>query len=318
MSNRLSFEDRMKELNENEEETKWILSGAIIKKENQPTFSDGVEKRAWIGQQKHKMKTKQLSEKRSSLLRKVIEKHTLSFKDKIEEVRHMAQRNNRFPTTYQKGEKNQNSQVFSDGTDAGNWITRQRYRLRKGELTEEEQKLLEELLDEFALSFEDKIEQLKVTIKKDKRAPIMFKKNRRNLGYRTFSNGTDQGAWLTRQKTKMQEGKLTKQQEELLKETLELIEKVTWEKGYQEAQRYQNIYGTLQMVSSYMTKDNFPLGKFMQKEIEKSREVEKSIEQIIHEQKLTELDPNWMISYEEQNRNIQNYPNRVKSLVKRK
>ena len=161
--------------------------------------------------------------------------------------------------------------TLKDGSNLKRWIYSQINMYRKGKLSQYKA---------------DKLRDLGIKIDNNKRFNLPWEevykiaeeyyKEHGNFNvprYYVTKEGCSLGKWLNTQKNNYGKGKLSNERKELLEKIGVSFDKVgtrkDWEEAYKIAEEYYKEYGNLNVISSYVTKDGYKLGVWLDSQREK-------------------------------------------------
>ena len=149
------------------------------------------------------------------------------------------------------------------GYNFGEWISRQRVKYKKGTLSEDKIKKLEEIGMIFGIGKQDAWNIMYELAKKyyehygDLKIPRSFKTIN---GYETDEKGYKLGVWITTQKTNYNKSILSEDRIKKLEEIgmiFENVNDVTWNMMYELAKKYYEYYGDLKISCSFKTVNGY-------------------------------------------------------------
>ncbi len=146
----------------------------------------------------------------------------------------------------------------ADGIWLGSWIKKQRNiylgKVEGEELTAGQIKKLNAIGMRWGNAYEDAWEKRYRTVK------AFYEEN----GHLTFPNGSSMDVWMSDQRRKREQGKLTEEQIEKL-DALGMVWSFEsgWERGYRYAKAYYEEHGHLNALRRYKTEDGFGLGMWI-------------------------------------------------------
>ena len=190
-----------------------------------------------------------------------------------------------------KPNSNRNNIVkFSDGTDVGSYICTTISKMRAKKLSDDEEKEFLEIINKYRkLTFREKIKEA-ISLSIDINYVPLY--NKRSNNHYKFSDGSLVDAFVSNCKHKYLKGQLDAEKKELFKQLLYLdfSRFDIWETGYSLLKEYSK--GSDNLSSSDY---NFLFKTFIPMEQEKYYNVEnKDIVDEVLQDKLFELDPNWI------------------------
>ncbi|MGA2915609.1 MAG: Helicase associated domain protein [Sedimentisphaerales bacterium] len=154
--------------------------------------------------------------------------------------------------------------ISQDGFKLGNWIAHQRSFYRKGKLSVERQKKLEELpgwiwnIQE--TSWLESFEHLRQYVECEGHACVPKKY--------TTKDGFKLGNWVQRQRTAYKNGELSTEQQKALRTLPKWIfmdlNKAKWQEGFEHLRQYVEYEGYARVPKRYVTKDGFHLSSWVQ------------------------------------------------------
>ncbi len=187
----------------------------------------------------------------------------------------------------------------SDGTKLGVWISGQRYGYGKGRLKREQIDLLEKI----GMSWHRDKSRWETGYVCAEEYYGQHGTLNPTIEYVT-DDGFALGCWVATQRNKYRTGKLNKTQIERL-ELLGMrwnVSQAFWEQGYAYAAEFYAIYGHLNVVSTYVSPDEFKLGTWVANQRTKYKKRALSIEQIAKLEAVGMVwypsDENWQRAYE--------------------
>ncbi len=146
----------------------------------------------------------------------------------------------------------------ADGIWLGKWIKQQRYiylgKVEGEKLTAGQVKKLNDIGMRWGNAFDEAWE------KRYQAAKSYYEEN----GHLTFPNGSSMDVWMSEQRRKREQGKLTQEQIDKL-DALGMVWNFEsgWERGYRYAKAYYEEHGHLNALRRYKTKDGFGLGMWI-------------------------------------------------------
>ena len=152
------------------------------------------------------------------------------------------------------------SYTAKDGYRLGIWIWNQRTRYRDGEMTEEQQKLLEEIGMHWNIQ-EDRWQEGYAHL-----AAYNRQHGDSNVPQRyVCDDGYPLGSWTSNQRCMYREGKLTGERIRMLEELgiVWNIQADRWNRGYSFAKAYRRNGGQVPVLLSYVTAEGYPLGEWL-------------------------------------------------------
>ncbi len=153
--------------------------------------------------------------------------------------------------------------IDENGYNFGEWISNQRVKYKKGTLSEDKIKKLEEIGMIFENVNDDTWNMMYELAKKyykhygDLKIPRSFKTIN---GYKTDENGYNLGTWISSQKAYYKKGSLSEDKIKKLEEIgmiFKNINDVTWNMTYELAKKYYKHYGDLKIPRSFKTVNGY-------------------------------------------------------------
>lgn len=188
---------------------------------------------------------------------------------------------------------------FQDQTDIGNFISLYKRKIKKGDCTKLEEWLfhkfliLEEQINEGI--FQNKVKESIKTIVDMECFPITSGPNKNQNLIRKFQDGKDIGSFIWHNIDDFHKNKLSLEKEKAVFELINInLEEVkNWNRGYHQAKEYFDQYGSLDITCTNNLEVESPIHSFLVSNIVQYYSNNKSLLQEVHEDMLTDLDPNW-------------------------
>lgn len=252
-------------------------------------FSDGADIGSYInGTLKSKLKNGELTDEQMTIAISIYN-HT-PFKFRMNELKIVCDKLGCLPSVDKPNSNRNNIVKFSDGTDVGSYICTTISKIRAKKLSDDEEKEFLEIINKYRkLTFREKIKEA-ISLSIDINYVPLY--NKRSNNHYKFSDGSLVDAFVSNCKHKYLKGQLDSEKKELFKQLLYLdfSRFDIWKTGYNLLKEYSKGRDNLSS-SDY----NFLFKTFIPMEQEKYNNVEnKDIVDEVLQDKLFELDPNWI------------------------
>lgn len=228
-----------------------------------------------------KLKKKQLVGKDKILFERVITKYNL-FSLRIDQLIEFSEKTYEIPVINRHSTKRSKIFCFQDGVDAGSWLTTQKSKLKKNQLSDKETHLLTHYLEQYQnYSFYSKMIELTI-FSLQRYQQITESKLDHNI---VFSNGNSMSHFFASLRTKMKNKKMSQIEEELFTQYLSI--------DYEQAYLWDLQF--LQFANDYLNhkEESDDVKEFIQCERKLYSLPNKDMVQLIHEEQLKCLNPHF-------------------------
>lgn len=283
---------RLRELTEATEELGFfpVIDKPRSNQDKVRKFSDGTDMGSFcVGTLKKKVESNQLTDEQMNTVLELYGKYSL-LKVKTGELRNICDYLGCLPVSRSTNFNSHRVVEFSDGTNVGSFISVTLKKIDNGELTKEETKDFLEIYDKYrSLTFREKVKEAISLAIDIGYIPYSCRRNQRKY---KFSDGSYVGAFVSNNRHNFINNKLDGEKSMLFRELMyfDFSKYGEWIRNYQGLKEYMKTHKCLKYVIS-----NSEFSDFLLRQQERYYGVEdKDIVQEVFEEKLFELDDNWI------------------------
>ncbi len=252
-------------------------------------FSDGTDMGFYITKMRSKLKNNELSSEEQEKAIALFEKYDYT-KLKLIELVDISKSSGLIPVADKKDSNKNKVRKFSDGTDVGSWVQGILNKISNGELKGE---IADEFLNIYnrlrKRTFREKVKKTLSLAIDIGYIPYSSKTSQRKY---KFSDGTYVGSFISNNRHYFINKKLDDEKYMLFKELMnfDFSKHENWISNYQGLKEYRKTHNSLKSASS-----NSKFSEFIYEQQERYYSTDnKNIVQEVFEEKLFELDPNWI------------------------